>query len=187
MNPILELDTFVSQRVLDLHSAFLEDLFFAVTMMGSLKVIALLAFAFLLLILFKRKTAYLYPFLIATLGSSLVTFVLKLLVQRARPELAMLNETTFSFPSGHATIAIGFYGFMMLILGKKLSSKSQRILTFMVGSLLILGIGFSRIFFNVHYLSDVLAGYAVGMAGLIISIRILRKLQTQKIEISCEK
>jgi len=118
---------------------------------------------------------------VSTAGGILLTTVLKAVFRRTRPELFDSGYTAsfFSFPSGHATVAVGFYGTLALILALRLEGW-KRWTVAISGVLLVLLIGFSRLYLGVHYPTDVLAGYlaatiwvsTVGMA--LLSWRWLR-------------
>lgn len=98
--------------------------------------------------------------LVATVGSLLLTTVLKAVFERARPELvdSGYSASFYSFPSGHATIAVGFYGTLTLLVAYNLRGVWRWAVT-AAGALLVLLIGFSRLYLGVHYPTDILAGY----------------------------
>ncbi|MBU4431911.1 LssY C-terminal domain-containing protein, partial [Patescibacteria group bacterium] len=77
---------------------------------------------------------------------------------------------TYSFPSGHATTAVAFYGFVTYLLMSLIKSRRRKIHIFFVGFVLIFLIDFSRLYLGVHYLSDVWGGDLVGLLWLIIGI-----------------
>ena len=85
------------------------------------------------------------------------------------PEGGRLLESTFSFPSGHATIAISFYGFVFYLLFKRYKFFGKIVV---VPAAILVGllIGLSRIYLGAHFISDVLSGYLVGILWLIIAI-----------------
>lgn len=106
----------------------------------------------------RRISAILLP--VATLGGMVLTTVLKSVFERARPDLFESGYTAsfYSFPSGHATIAVGFYGTLTLLVAWRLAGlKRWSVVVF--GVLLVLLIGFSRLYLGVHYPTDILAGY----------------------------
>ena len=78
----------------------------------------------------------------------------------------MLDPSGFSFPSGHASISVAFYGFAIYIAMRFVRLWSTRINLLMLGVLIAFLIGFSRLYLGVHYLSDVVAGYLVGTSGI---------------------
>jgi undecaprenyl-diphosphatase len=98
--------------------------------------------------------------LVSTVGASLLTGVLKAVFGRARPELfdAGYTASFYSFPSGHAAIATGFYGALTLILAYRLRGFARWAVV-ACGVSLVLLIGYSRLYLGVHYPTDVLAGF----------------------------
>ena len=109
---------------------------------------------------------------VAAVGSIVLTDALKSLFQRARPELFDSGYTAsfYSFPSGHATVAVGFYGTLTLLAAWRLSGF-WRWAVVASGIVLVLLIGFSRLYLGVHYPTDVLAGFLaaplwVGVVGI---------------------
>jgi undecaprenyl-diphosphatase len=118
---------------------------------------------------FKNKKKFIIPFTLVVVGAEIVTFFGKILFHRPRPLYAVFQETDFSFPSGHATIAVAFYGYLAYILVKSLRKRSGWPIS-LIAFLIIVLIGFSRLYLGVHYVSDVLAGYLVGTVFLIAGI-----------------
>jgi len=100
------------------------------------------------------------------------TMLGKIAFHRPRPKLAIYIEHSFSFPSGHATIAVAFYGFLTYILIRNFKQWKTKVNIFFIGITLILLLGFSRLYLGVHYVSDVWGGYLIGTLWLIISISI---------------
>lgn len=112
------------------------------------------------------------------LSSLALMFILKNLFNRPRPLIPLLEEARgLSFPSGHALMSVTFYGLLIYIVYQSVKDKPLRwtIITFFI--ILILLIGFSRIYLRVHYTSDVLAGFAMGFLWLVISISIIRRME----------
>lgn len=98
--------------------------------------------------------------------SWLIMHGLKVLISRPRPTGEHLTYATgFSFPSGHAMLSMAFYGFIAYLLWINLPHKGGRWGAGLL-ILLILAIGLSRVYLNVHYASDVLAGFLLG--GLLV-------------------
>jgi len=89
-------------------------------------------------------------------------------------------EKSFSFPSGHATIAVALFGFLSYIIIREYQSWRVKVNIFFTTLLLIILIGFSRIYLGVHYVSDVWEGYLLGALWLIIGISISQYLFSKK-------
>jgi undecaprenyl-diphosphatase len=152
-------------------------------------VIPLLAVAVLA---FYRKDWRLSAILlvVSTSGSIVLTTVLKAIFERSRPELFDSGYTAsfYSFPSGHATLAVGLYGTLTLLLAYRLRGYA-RWLVAACGVSLVLLIGFSRLYLGVHYPTDVLAGYLAALLWLVfvgvayatwLSVRGLRAAETRR-------
>jgi undecaprenyl-diphosphatase len=97
---------------------------------------------------------------VSTLGGMFLTTVLKAVFQRERPDLiaAGYEAGFFSFPSGHATMAVGFYGALTLILAYH-AKGLLRWLVVSLGVATVVLIGLSRMYLGVHYPTDIVAGY----------------------------
>ena len=105
-------------------------------------------------------------------------FTLKLVFRRDRPVDPLLQIAKgFSFPSGHALMSVTFYGLLIVIIWQNINRKWLKwVLSFFL-VLLILAIGLSRIYLRVHYASDVLAGFSVGLVWLLLSLWILGRIE----------
>jgi undecaprenyl-diphosphatase len=101
--------------------------------------------------------------------SGIIIKISKEVFQRARPLSSIINETNFTFPSGHATITVVFLGLITYLFYKKESRKQMTIVTI---SLIFL-IGFTRIYLRVHWFTDIIAGFILGGIILFTSTRLL--------------
>ncbi len=118
---------------------------------------------------FKKES---YLFVGAMFTGGVLEYLIKFLVGRARPENALISETLNSFPSGHALISLIFLGFLTYLILKNLKSETHKIILAFVMIILILFIGASRLILNVHWLSDVLGGWLLGLGILLLGISI---------------
>lgn len=129
----------------------------------------------LILILIKNKKMGL-SVLINLCNVTVLNLVLKSILQRPRPnEYRIINETGYSFPSGHSMISMAFYGFIIYLIYKNIKNKYLKWISIILLSILILMIGFSRIYLGVHFVSDVLAGFLFSISYLIVYIKIINK------------
>ena len=117
-----------------------------------------------------RRPAYLLALTMATSGT--LETLIKLLAQRSRPALpwAYVHEHSYSFPSGHATLAIALYGILTWIAYRTPHPRWQRGTALILAASLIPAIGLSRLYLGAHYPTDVLAGYLTGAATLAVVI-----------------
>ena len=167
---VVGIDLRVNALFYALRNAWAVKIFLGVTFLGEVSTIIVFTLVVSLLLWLSRKKWEIIAFLFTIIGSEGSTFLAKIIFHRPRPSTAVFLENSNSFPSGHATIAVAFYGFLIYLLFNKIKGKVNRVLFFLVGFIVILAIGFSRLYLGVHYLSDVGAGYLVGSSWLILGI-----------------
>jgi undecaprenyl-diphosphatase len=174
---IANVDALVLHLCIALRTPFLVQVFLVVTELGSPQTITLITVGAVIIFAHQRRWRDALALLVSVVGSSLVTDSIKELVGRARPgELVRVyNEVGYSFPSGHATAAVALYGFIAYILWRDYRSHLDHRITLSIAAILILAIGFSRIYLGEHYSSDVIGGYVVGALFLTVAMRIARK------------
>lgn len=149
-----------------LISDFATPIAKCITQFGG--VIGLIFFATILAIIVNnRKIAFCIFLNLVNIG--ILNQSLKHIIQRPRPsEFRLINESGYSFPSGHSMASTAFYGFLIYLIYKKVKNKKLKIFLIFVLSLLIVSIGISRIYLGVHYTSDVLAGFLISVSYLAI-------------------
>jgi len=109
--------------------------------------------------------------LLCLAGSTALNLLLKHLFSRARPDLFQMVEAYgYSFPSGHAMVALCFYGMLAYLIGRRLRKFVWRLPVYGLALTLVTAIGLSRIYLGVHYPTDVLAGYIAGITWLAICV-----------------
>lgn len=107
--------------------------------------------------------------------------LLKGILQRPRPtEYRIIEETGYSFPSGHSMISMAFYGYLIYLIYKYVKNKYVKWISMALLSLLICSIGISRIYLGVHYTSDVLGGFLISISYLVIYISAVNKFLIEK-------
>ena len=88
----------------------------------------------------------------------------------------MVEESSFSFPSGHAMASMAFYGLIMYYIYKYVKNKTVKNVICTILSILIFLVGVSRIYLGVHYVSDVIAGFLLSMVYLVLYITFVLKI-----------
>ena len=102
--------------------------------------------------------------------------ILKYILQRPRPtEYRLIEETGFSFPSGHSMVSMAFYGYLIYLIYKYVKNKYLKWISIVLLSILICSIGISRIYLGVHYTSDVLGGFLISLSYLIVYTLIVNR------------
>ena len=143
----------------------------AITELGG---VAFTVLAGVLIFMFCKKNRWFITF--DLVGATLVNQVIKHIIRRPRPNvLRLVEESGYSFPSGHSMVSMAFYGIIIYLVYKNVSNKYLKWILIILLSLLILSIGFSRIYVGVHYFTDVAGGFLLGLAYLIIYINIYNK------------
>jgi membrane-associated phospholipid phosphatase len=116
---------------------------------------------------------------VVSLGSLIVMSSLKLYFSRPRPSNPVYQAARgFSYPSGHAMLAMTFYGILIYLVWKNIRQKGLRLVLTVLLLIIILLIGFSRVYLRVHFASDVLAGYCMGLMWLVVSLWTIQKIET---------
>jgi membrane-associated phospholipid phosphatase len=155
-----------------LHSVGLTNIFLFITTLGQPLVVGgvgLVVLALLLVKWYYRNAAL----VAAGLGGAVfANQLLKLILARARPTqyVSVLTENSYSFPSGHAMVSAAFAATMVIMVWQ----TRFRIPALIFGSIASLLIGLSRIYLGVHYPSDVLAGWALGLLWAVIAGSLIR-------------
>ena len=151
--------------------AWLTTTMRTVTELGGTRVIVpLVAVAALLLVIRARRPDAAAFLVIAAAGASLLVALIKLLIGRARPGIGgvLVLADGYAFPSGHSAQAVATYGALAYLAGRAAPRWGQRVAAWTAATLVALLIGFSRLYLGVHWLSDVLGGYALGAGWLAI-------------------
>lgn len=148
-----------------------EILFRFITKFGNTLYVIIIAV--LSLILFKRWGKFLC---FNILLNFLLNNILKAIFQRQRPDFPhLVNAHGYSYPSGHAMIAVALYGFFIYFAYKKIQNTILRNSIIGVLSILMIMIPISRIYLGVHYTSDVIAGVMVSTLYLYVFIHYVKK------------
>lgn len=115
---------------------------------------------------------------VVSIGSFLVMSLLKLYFSRARPDDPVYKAALgFSFPSGHAMSAMTFYGLIIFLIWKNVENVTLKWILTILLIIFIHIIGFSRIYLRVHYASDVIAGFSLGLVWLVLSLSVMHKIE----------
>jgi membrane-associated phospholipid phosphatase len=166
---------FLTSYVTDTNTAVLQFITFLGTHTFLIPANLVLIAYFLFI---KRHRWYAIKIPVVAIGGVSLMFLLKTLFNRPRPLIPLLEEAQgLSFPSGHAMMSFSFYGLLIYLVWKNTGNPWARGILMSLLILLILLIGFSRIYLRVHYASDVMAGFAVGAIWLVLSLWVTTRME----------
>ncbi len=173
----LAFDTMIREFIYHLRNENLTAILKVITYMGNWQTVTLICCLFLLI---PKVRFYIgLPISFTAILCTIIYKALKVSFQRARPDITLhlIQQGGYSFPSGHSFTNFVFYGLLIFLIRQKLKNKTIANTVTVLLSLLIFLIGFSRIYLGVHYPTDVLGGWALGLCLLMILISGVRFLQ----------
>lgn len=163
-------DNFMSERMTNIVKIL--------TSLGSALVVIILTIVLFMAIKNKRIAVSIVINLIVI---TILNNLLKIIFLRPRPNVNnLILESGYSFPSGHSSTGMAFYGYLIYLIYKYVNNKKIKISLIIFLSLVIVAIGLSRIYLGVHYASDVLGGFLLAIVYLIIFITITNKCIEKK-------
>ncbi len=147
------------------------SIFKFITYLGSAYVVISLTILGFILIKNKKYSLFMSINLISI---TLLQFILKNIYSRGRPiDISLIEESGYSFPSGHSLTAMAFYGLLIYYIYKSNINKNKKIVLEILLSIIILLIGLSRIYLGVHYFTDVVGAFSFSICYLIIYTKII--------------
>lgn len=150
-------------------------LFENVTRLGNVPTLVVVVLVAGVILWHRRWIADLQLLLLAAIGAEILTVGLKLGFERERPFFAdpLATESSYSFPSGHASVSLAVYGTLGFIAARHLESRRAQLGALAGAAGVVLLIGFSRLYLGVHFLSDVIAGFSLALAWLTLCALLL--------------
>lgn len=170
------IDDPIRNAILSCRADWLTPVMKVITYMGNWQTIT--AICLILLAFRKTRLTYGVPLSIGAIFVSLTNKGIKALVMRPRPDQAMflIEQGGWSFPSGHAITSMFFYGMAIWLIRRNVQDhKLANILTVILAFPMIL-VGISRVYLGVHYPTDVLAGWSLGLLTIVIMTMIIKKI-----------
>jgi undecaprenyl-diphosphatase len=158
---------------------WLEDVVRDLTSLGSAAILGLVTTVVVGFLLIRRTYHAMGLLLISTLGGLLLSLLLKGHFSRPRPDVVprLAEVYTSSFPSGHSMLSAVIYLTLGALLSRLVERKGLKVYILSVAMLLALLVGVSRVYLGVHYPTDVLAGWSIGLSWAILCWLVARKLQ----------
>lgn len=150
------------------------ELFYAFTVLGDTMLNVVIILALVLLPVTSKKVGI--PVAGTAIASVLLNNIIKNLVARERPIEKLVEVSGFSFPSGHSMNNMAIYLMLAFCIMPYCRTKPQRVVTFVVLTIFPIIMGISRIYFNVHYFSDVICGWCLGIIIALVFSEIFKKV-----------
>lgn len=167
-------DTYIYECLHQLPHAF-NSFFRFITKFANTKSIFVFVFIFVVM-----KPKYGKWVAMNVVGNVLLNNIIKFIIQRERPSLEHLVQAGgYSFPSGHAMVALSLYGLLIYFIYKKIKNPLWKYTTITLLVILIISIALSRIYLGVHYPSDIIGGLLLSSVYLFIFIIVMRKINPQ--------
>ena len=167
--PLTLSDVAISHFIMNLRTDLVDRWMTVVTMLGDAQVALPVALAAFLALAYRKAWAQLTAFALAMAFAEIFVQLMKITMQRVRPINLHTVASSFSFPSGHATMSAVLYGVLAYLVAQDLPKWGKRT-TNGIAITLILLVGFSRIYLGVHWPSDVVGGLIFGASIVAIFV-----------------
>lgn len=161
-----------------LISDFVTPIAKFITNFGGAIFLSIATIALLLLIKNKKIRLSIFSNIVII---TILNQLLKRILRRPRPtEFRIVEETGYSFPSGHSMVSMAFYGYLIYLIYRYIKNKYIKWSLIVLLSILICLIGISRIYLGVHYTSDVLGGFLLSISYLVVYISLIKKILSEE-------
>ncbi len=174
---ILVIDRWIETYINAVQTPLLTKFMVTLTNFNGEMGIFIFSLFMVLLLIYKRWYDDLLFYILSVSGANIAFIAIKMIVQRARPSSDIFSITTHSFPSGHATMATAMSLALYLILAKRVHSIGLALLLLIGCIVWPIIIAFSRVYLDVHWLSDVIAGIGLGLFWVTFIALILRLMK----------
>jgi len=166
----VQIDSYVNSNIRNTATFGLDLKANIITLLGDSVTVLILSILLAIAFIFRKKT-YASGFLISSVfGGMILGYLTKILVQRERPENAIIESSGFSFPSGHALNSMIFFSLLVYLFKDDIKSAVLKNLFVFSSVLLIFAIGLTRIYLRVHWVSDVIGSWFLGLFWLSLMI-----------------
>ncbi len=183
-------DVWLNAHVILLWSPLLNKVMLFITNIANSIVLLILCIILFSILVYKKKWYHSILLVFSIIGGVSLELLAKLIIHRTRPQNSLIEFSGYSFPSGHATMAIIFFSVLLYSFKDDIKNVLYRRIFITTNIALFFLIGLSRVYLNAHWFSDVIAGFALGMFWLTLLILIinvtilLSKRTTQKEQVS---
>lgn len=158
----------------------LDNWVVVLTFFGEKTVLLAFSLLFSAWLFYRKHTRAAIHWIINCILASGAVFVIKHLVSSIRPSGMMITRASYSFPSGHSTLAVAIYGFLLFLFIQQIKPPYKRYWVAPIVSLIVMVI-LSRLYLGAHWLTDVLGGSLLGLTICLVTTISYRRCQSARI------
>ena len=167
-----KIDLSIEAFIISIRNDNLTKVLTVITNIGSAYSLISLTFLISLIATIKRKKLPINT-IINLISVFIISQIFKAIIRRPRPaEIFLVKASGYSYPSGHTMVSFAFFTFIAYSLLEKIDNKILKMMIRLITLLLVIAIGFSRIYLGVHHFTDVLGGYLLGLSYLLVFLNI---------------
>lgn len=171
------IDQAIPNFIAGLRTEWLTAIMDKITILGEKYFIVALVLVIACIYYFKKNKYNAIMMCVNLFNIVVLNKGIKYVVRRERPINMLIEEDGFSFPSGHTMLSIGVYGLLIYFIYKSNIKSSVKKLLITILTLIILIVGLSRLYLGVHYPTDVIGGYLITLAYLIVYVTVMVKIE----------
>ncbi len=173
-------DVFLNRKMSTIWTPVLTFIMKIITALGGTTILSVAAVLLVLYFFYKKRKAEALFAFVVVFGGMVSSQAIKQILQIPRPVHTLVRETTFSFPSGHATMSVVFFGVLYYLVRHHLKIHHERLLA-LFAIIFPLLVGFSRIYLGAHWFSDVIGGLLLGIFWLTFALLFVSTKQSSLI------
>jgi undecaprenyl-diphosphatase len=160
---------------------WVEEMVRDLTSLGGTALLTLIVLVVTIYYVLQGRYREMLVMLTAVLGAFMLSYMLKGIFDRPRPDLIPEGEYVYtaSFPSGHALLAASTYLTLGIIVAQLMAQIKLRVFVLLLSTIVIVLVGFSRVYLGVHWPTDVLAGWTIGIVWAMLVWLIFRGLRQE--------
>ncbi len=167
---IFELDSLISSNIYKIQSPKFSEFMIQVNdITENLFFLGAIITIVIIILSASKRWKNIFFFLATLLSAELIELFLKDFIKRPRPENALIFNTDYSFPSGHAVLSTVFCLLLIILFKDKFRNPISKNIFIFLNIFVILFLSFNRIYLSVHYLSDVIGGILIGTIWVILA------------------
>lgn len=171
-------DISVLNSIGQMRTPWLDFFMAGMTDLGATKFIIVISLLLCFIFFWQKRYDYFLVIGLSVFGAEGIGIVLKYLIERSRPDALspLIHFDGFSFPSGHALNAMVFFAVIMYISSLEIKSGFWRSAIFVFLSVIILIVGFSRVYLGAHWPSDVIGSFSIGLIWFTIVVLAVKNI-----------